>query len=457
MKTSIFSSLSDLLYNNKAIFLLLFTVISFLMIDTMLIKTYVFTTTRAFLGYGLTIFVIIGMMYVVTQYIILKYIRKKSAKIQSGDKLHLDQIHKVAAITQVAIATILVIAIFQMIAFSRYSNSLIIICTTMSYALSIFLMTTLAKHFFAWYKSNRNLIIIFYAISSLIIALNAGLTLVFVDIMLLQQPLEARPHYGPVPPSAFFKSFSLNSIVNYAFIITTVVSFVSFWFSTALLLRHHSERLGVAKYWIVLSIPLFFFISQFMPLFVEQFSSLRQSDPITFTMIYTIIYTLSKPAGGILFGIAFWIVARSLPHNSAVRDYLIISAFGIVLLFTSNQAIILVSFTYPPFGLVTISFLGISSYLILVGIYSSAISVSQDVNLRKAIRNHALQEVKLLDSIGTAQMQQEIEMKVISFSKKTQNLMLEETGISPSLGDEDIKNYVQLVLEEIVKNKYNVY
>ena len=332
-----------------------------------------------------------------------------------------------------------------MITISRYNNGMIIASTTMSYVLSIFLMSILAKQFFSWYRSNRNMVVIFYAISSTLIAVNAVLTLIFVDIILLQQPSEARPHSGPVSPttSLFFASVSLSSILNYAYVITTVASYVSFWFSTALLLHHYSERLGRAKYWITLSIPLVFFISQFMPLFVDLFSSLRQSEPILFSLIYTVIFTLSKPAGGILFGIAFWIVARSLPHNSIVRDYLIISAFGIVLLFTSNQAIILVSFTYPPFGLVTISFLGISSYLILVGIYSSAISVSQDIRLRKSIKNHALKEVNLLDSIGTAQMQQEIEGKVISFTRKTRDLMVEETGIAPSLSDEDIKKYLE--------------
>jgi hypothetical protein len=157
--------------------------------------------------------------------------------------------------------------------------------------------------------------------------------------------------------------------------------------------------------------------------------------------------------GGILFGIAFWIIARSLPRKSTVRDYFIISAFGIVLLFTSNQAIILVSFTYPPFGLATVSFMGLSSYLILVGIYSSAISVSQDVSLRKLIRKHTLMEVKLLESIGTAQVQQEIERKVMTFTKKTRDSMVQETGITPSLNDPDIKKYLEEVISEVSKKQ----
>jgi hypothetical protein len=162
-----------------------------------------------------------------------------------------------------------------------------------------------------------------------------------------------------------------------------------------------------------------------------------------------VTFTLSKPVGGILFGVAFWMVARSLPQKGIVRDYFIISGFGIVLLFTSNQGIILVSFTYPPFGLATVSFLGISSYLILVGIYSSAISISEDNKLRKSIRNHAMKEAKLLENIGTAQVQQEIERRAITLTRKTRDSMVEDTGIAPSLSDVDIKKYLDDVISEV--------
>jgi hypothetical protein len=453
MNPKLASSLSSLAYDNRSIFLLLSIIIAFLLLDTLLIKIYPFTTTQAVLESRLAIFVIIGAVYMIGQLLILKFIREKSRKIQSKEQLHIDRLHTFVVITQFAITVILALVILQMVTVSRYSNGMIIAITTMSNVLSIFLMGILAKRFFSWYSSNRSIVVIFYAISSALIAANVILTLMLVDIILLQQPTEVRPHAGPIAPtsSLFVATISLASILNHAYIITTVASYVSFWFSTALLLYHYSERLGRTRFWISLSIPLLFFISQFMPFFVDLFSSFRQSEPILFSLIYTVIFTLSKPVGGILFGVAFWIIARSLPRKSVVRDYFIISAFGIVLLFTSNQAIILVSFTYPPFGLATVSFLGISSYLILVGIYSSAISVSQDVSLRKSIRNHALKEVKLIESIGTAQVQQEIERKVMTFTQKTRDSMVENTGIIPSLNDADIKKYLEDVISEIGK------
>jgi hypothetical protein len=58
----------------------------------------------------------------------------------------------------------------------------------------------------------------------------------------------------------------------------------------------------------------------------------------------------------------------------------------------SNQATTLVSTPYPHFRLATISMsmFGLSSYLILVGIYSSAISVAADSELRRSIRKFAI-------------------------------------------------------------------
>jgi hypothetical protein len=64
---------------------------------------------------------------------------------------------------------------------------------------------------------------------------------------------------------------------------------------------------------------------------------------------------------------------------------MIISGIGLVLLFVSNQAIIFVDEPFPHFGLANVSFMGLASYLVLIGIYSSAISISEDSRLRSSI------------------------------------------------------------------------
>ena len=49
---------------------------------------------------------------------------------------------------------------------------------------------------------------------------------------------------------------------------------------------------------------------------------------------------------------------------------MIISAYGFVLLFISEQAILLSYLAYPPFGFGAVSYMGLASYLIFKGIYS---------------------------------------------------------------------------------------
>jgi hypothetical protein len=105
--------------------------------------------------------------------------------------------------------------------------------------------------------------------------------------------------------------------------------------------------------------------------------------------------------------------------------------------------------SYPPLGLASVSFVGLSSYLILMGIYSSAISMSEDVKLRQAIRKSAVDESKLLVGIGSAQMEQKIEKKVIEMAKDHSASMTERTGVQLSLTEHDMKQYLSTVLKEI--------
>jgi hypothetical protein len=47
--------------------------------------------------------------------------------------------------------------------------------------------------------------------------------------------------------------------------------------------------------------------------------------------------------------------------------------------------------------------------------------------------------------------EQEIEKRVLALTKQNQDRMAEETGIQPSLTDEDVKEYLDQVIEEVKK------
>ena len=130
----------------------------------------------------------------------------------------------------------------------------------------------------------------------------------------------------------------------------------------------------------------------------------------------------------------------------------------LVLLFTANQPTFLVLVPYPPFGLVTVSFMGLASYLFYLGIYSASVSVSEDSKLRQSIRKAAIKEsTEFLDSIGSAEMIQEIERKVVSMTTASKADIENDTGISSSFDEEDMRKYLQEAIQEIkrVRDKGN--
>ena len=183
------------------------------------------------------------------------------------------------------------------------------------------------------------------------------------------------PHFGW---EYAFSLGPLNDIILYGYSITSIGGFVFAWISTMVLLRQYSIHWKGSVHWLIISTPLIYFLIQFQPIYLDLFSPLISSQPILYSIVTTLFVTYSKVIGGLLFGGAFWAIARRLRNSGIKIDFIIISAFGFLLLFISNQLLLLSTAPYPPFGLAASSFIGLSCYLILVGIYSSAISISQN-------------------------------------------------------------------------------
>jgi hypothetical protein len=89
-----------------------------------------------------------------------------------------------------------------------------------------------------------------------------------------------------------------------------------------------------------------------------------------------IIFLLSGIFTGVIFGAAFLSVARTLRKATALRNHMIIAAYGFVLFYIAGSATAAQA-AYPPYGLASVSLTGLSCYLIYSGLYSSATIVSQ--------------------------------------------------------------------------------
>jgi hypothetical protein len=440
-------SLPHSILSNKIMFILCMIVVIALIADSSLARTsdLLAPTLGRKSVTTLAIFTLISIAYFVGQFMILLFVRNRSKEIPARANVRFYRPYKVTMAVQIALSIILLFVILQLVTTSSYFILDLVATITISYGLAIAMMALLMKSFLSWFRTSKNLVILAYGISAATLAVHLGFTLFFAATALLDVPAEVRT---AVPRIPFFIPGSIGSILYTIYNLTSILSFSILWGATALLLHHYSRKIGRLKYWVLITLPLVYFLSQFPTLFLNIFNPIIRENPIFFGALLTFVFTLSKPAGGILFGIAFWTVSRGIRRTIAVRDYLMISALGFVLLFTADQAIVLINVAYPPFGITAVSFIGLSSYLVFVGIYYSAISLSYDDRVRREIKKFAMQESKLLDSIGSAQLEKDIAEKVTAI-RQIHNSATQSLGVQPSIDEHEIKNYIEDVLREM--------
>jgi hypothetical protein len=439
--------------SDRNIFLVIYLLVVILVIDTSVIKISAFVGS---FNYVQTFYTALfaGMIasFSLIQFIISESIEQRYATSVAHKKLKLRILGKLVRYTNYGLVAVLLSILLQMLFTSSYSIIFELTAVWISYGITFIMLAFLCILFFRWLKFSRSPVVVAYAVAILMVTINAVITIGFLSIEPSNHPIYgiATPSSSPVG-SLSISSISLDNVI---YNVTSILSFILMWIATVVLLSHYSRAIGKAKYWLIVSIPLTYFVASFQPLILDLFLPARLADPILFGVAYTLFFSAAKPIGAILFGIAFWALARNL-ENKTVRQYMLICSYGMIILFTANQPLGLLLKPFPPFGLTAISFMPLASYLILIGIYSAAISVSQDSSLRKSIRIDATKHSDLIGKIGFAESAQQIEDKVIETSKKVKNLFENESGVATSLDTEEIKSYVSQVLEELGTKKEN--
>ena len=102
---------------------------------------------------------------------------------------------------------------------------------------------------------------------------------------------------------------------------------------------YREKVLNAITYWIIMLIPLVYFIITYFyqPILGSTLGPFLESDPVTFSIILVAFLSLSKPIGGLIFGIAFWNTARTVSYEKKIKTCMLISGWGIFFIFGANQ------------------------------------------------------------------------------------------------------------------------
>jgi hypothetical protein len=335
---------------------------------------------------------------------------------------------------------------FQMFYKNSYSTMISIIIILISYLTSSFFLIMLSGLFISWYSSSQNSLVLLYSISTGLIVVNLMLTAAYSVIIINDRPDEIRRFVG----GSMNISSGRHILLQNFYIVSSILSFVSIWVTTALLMKNYKDNLiHAVAYWGLLSLPLIYYSINYFYRFI--FGSVLVDyltiDPLTVSIVLTAFLSFSRPIGGLLFGVVFWRISKRLRYERKIRTCMVISGWGILLLFATNQAASQTVVPYPPFGLATSTALILATYLMLLGIYNSARLVSINADLRKSIYKHAF-DSKLLNLIGTAEMDREVQ-KTVTTILQDRDIIEMKSEENLNLDAEELKKHLDFVLKEV--------
>ena len=347
----------------------------------------------------------------------------------------------------------------QMILYSNYYNLFIFVIVYTSFLSSICFLSILTIKLFRWFSLSPNYSILMYAIAIFFFILNTIIALVYVTQVLLAhtdiiKPASCRVLFG----SLFHINPSLSIYFSNLYDITSIISFIVVWFVTTFILKQYSHNIGKIKYWILVSIPLIVFMTKYEilvyyllkdPTILEIFSSIRSNSIVD--QILSTFLNSNLQIGGIFFAIAFLVIVKKIPKGHQIVNSLIISLIGMMFLFGSKNVSALIIPSYPPVGIVAISFMGLASYLLLVGIYSSATIAARDITLRKYLNKKLENDTTLLNNIAYAENENEIQKNVKSLMNYSSQW--QQNNKQFEMNQQEIKEIVDGIISEVKESK----
>jgi hypothetical protein len=445
------SALSSSRFSDKKLLLLMSILVVTFLIDSQIGYIADFIPERLATNEGIALFIGIAVVFAIGGILTLEYVKTKT-KEGRAILLHLHVTHIGVTIAQYVLIAIIAFVIAQILVTAQYNTVMIAAALSISYGLWIITLALLSRAFLSWLRSSRsnvtvskrNVMVLILTLSMMAYVVN-GATGLANYLLMLQEQLEVVTSVDV----AFFPEFdpeSLQQQVNAVYQISAAVAYVLTWIGTVMLLRPYMHRIGKIKFYAIMGSAMVYYLIQY-PLFVLGIVTPTGESDVE--VMNTILITgIAGVFSGIIFGAAFLSIARTLQKGSALREYMIIAAYGLLLFYVAGSATATQA-AYPPFGLASVSFTGLSCYLIYVGLYSSAISVSQDLALRQSIRQSVKEQSKFLDSMGTAQMEAELQTRVLRTAKKASDSMEEETGLESSMTEDDMKDYMEIVMNEL--------
>jgi hypothetical protein len=446
----------NLKINKRRALMVIIAAISVMVIDSTIVKYIAFSNKEYPAPVYVNIFVTLAVLFVGIIMVVLGFVKIKDTESGLKRGLSVKTTYSTIVVTQILLISIMIVIIQPTIALKSFNSLWLLAEVYISHVMALFFLIMLIVTLVYWIMAKSDKILLLYTISFALTAITIMTSLFYATYVLSNQPSNIRPlsfHHSllalPLSDLAIF----LGPVLD----IISILSFVSVWIASALLLSTYSRRMGKIRYWTIISIPLIYFLFPFEKNVVDIFRSLALSSPVLYGVLDVTLFSATKQIGALFFSLVF-LAASTLVTKHEMQKYLLISGMGTAILYASIEIDTLLYATYPPFGVVTVSFIPIGSYLLFTGILRSASLVSRDKELRKEFYNTAASQLRLLKTIGVTQMEKELIKSYKSVEDRTRSLdedtlfekyNVREDGLADEMDKESVREMLHDVLTEL--------
>jgi hypothetical protein len=438
--------ISHLLFKltNKLVLFFILTISVIIIIDSNVINFFAYTNEELPVTSKVTIFTIFSIAFSIVAIVLLKTIESSHLTSNYKQKKTQNLMRFTALACQCMVVAILAAEIVQMGFVSMYNSNLTLMILFTSFAPSIMFTLSLVLLLVGWFRSSKNFMIIAYAISFSIVSIYLVLSMVYVNAQFTYNAewIKAKSLHNTLVNS-FVSNLSLSFGVTLDALF--LISFVLAWVATVALLRQYRNKIGRTRFWVIMTIPLIYFLFPFETYFANFSEEMLSGSPVIFTVIYIILFSATKQVGGLLFSFVFLTAATKIKQPN-LQNSLKIAAIGIAVVFSSTEITSLLYAAYPPYGVLSIMLMPVGSYSLYIGLFASAKLVSQDKKLRQEFFQSAEKQLALLKTIGKVQMEKELEKNLKLILKRSS--VLDESK-DDYRGEENVRELVQEVLEEL--------
>jgi hypothetical protein len=237
-----------------------------------------------------------------------------------------------------------------------------------------------------------------------------------------QLPAIITPNSEIIPPLNIESKLLIFLIDNSVYV--DYAAFTLMIFGTALLLWQYSRKINKVTLAILIALPLTGYAGSDLEAFhISELDSFTQGDN------FLIFLSLTGLFGWLSHSFAFLYVAHKLPKSS-IKNFLYMTAIGFVF-FSLSYTVDVGGGSYPPYAANSFALFPISVFMVVFGIYGSALSLSQDIILRKRI---------IVGNLKSVIDNEEAELK-------------HHSGLATIMEKDEIKDYLEQVMVEVQKSR----